>query len=170
MQFTTIFFPRKPPQSEITMRLALLFACANTSYAFAGDAALKVLPPAVETPIYASSMLPTLGSLALVIVAILATGFFLRRINPNLRHGSSLLKPVAQLSVGPKEKLVVLEFQGELLVLGVTAHQITLVSKGTPNENLAKAADVPTEGALVTKWFARLRPPSSQGNQAASEH
>jgi flagellar protein FliO/FliZ len=150
------------------MRLVLLFICLAAFNAVAGDPALKGLPPVSEAPTYASSIMPTLGSLALVIAAIFATGFFLRRMNPNLKQGGGLLRPVSQLSVGPKEKIAVIQFQGELLVLGITASQITLLSKGLPSESQGPSADAPSEGALVAKWLGRGRTEKSATTQSGA--
>ncbi len=135
--------------------LALLLSVSSVS-ALAADAVVAK-HAATEVPTYGGSMLPTLGSLVLVIAAILATGFFMRRLNPGLRPGVALLKPLSQLQIGPKEKIAVVQFQGELLVLGVTAHQISLLTKGPAGDKDFESPLPQTQSAMVASWMSKLR-------------
>jgi|688.fasta_scaffold339041_3 flagellar protein FliO/FliZ len=145
--------------------LALLYSTISVS-AIAADA-VPTRASAADLPGYGGSMLPTLGALALVITAILITGFLMRRFTPSLRGGGSLIKPVSHLQIGPKEKIAVIQFQDELLVLGVTASNITLLTKSQAAPGVSAAPPAFSQNALVAKWASKLRP-SGQGESATT--
>lgn len=77
-----------------------------------------------------SDLLLTFVSLAAIVVIILGLGWLAKRFNiAGGRNSQIPLKYVGQISVGNKEKVSVIDVGNERLVLGVTAHQITLLSK-----------------------------------------
>jgi flagellar protein FliO/FliZ len=144
------------------MRFVLSLFCLLAWNVFAGDAgSAKSAAPAIEPPLYSATVLPTIVSLGLVIGAILVTGFVLRRVSPSLRQAGTLLKPVAQIAVGPKEKVAVIQFQGELLVIGITAHQVSLLTKGVADPTTPVQGGAITEKALLDRWLSRLKPTDS---------
>ena len=111
-----------------------------------------------DAPGVGASVVPTIAALALVVAVILAVGFVLRRVNPGLKNSVTLLRPVAYLSLGPKERLAVIQFQGELLVLGVTANQISLLTKSAAsNLDPQRDGQPPSSEALVAKWLGRIK-------------
>ena len=65
-------------------------------------------------------------SLLLVLVFIVACALVLKKFQPN---GVKLagMKMITSMHLGAKEKLVVVEVDNKQLLLGVTAHQITLI-------------------------------------------
>lgn len=92
--------------------LLLLFAVPLPAIA-AGEAA-----PAV-------SATPMLGALVIVIVTIFAAAFLFRRFGLRAPGTTSaLLKSVATLPLGARERLVVVQVADRWLVLGVTAQSI----------------------------------------------
>ena len=148
------------------MRFALSLICMLAWNVFAGDAGVaKTAAPAIEPPAYSATVLPTIVSLGLVIGAILVTGFVLRRVSPSLRQAGTLLKPVAQIAVGPKEKVAVIQFQGELLVIGITANQVSLLTKGIADITTPVQGSAITEKALLDRWLGRLKPSDSADKQ-----
>ncbi|MBC7623974.1 MAG: flagellar biosynthetic protein FliO [Aeromicrobium sp.] len=150
------------------MRFILSLCCVSTWNVFAAEiGVVKTGGTAIEVPSYSTTVLPTIVSLVLVIAAILITGFVLRRLSPSLRQAGTLLKPVAQIAVGPKEKVAVIQFQGELLVIGITAHQVTLLTKGVPEVATQVDLSGTTEQALVNRWLSRLKPTNSANPQSA---
>jgi flagellar protein FliO/FliZ len=148
------------------MRFLLSLVCLFAFNVCAGEAGVaKTTAPTTEPPVYSATVLPTIVSLGLVIGAILVTGFILRRVNPSLRQAGTLLKPVAHIAVGPKEKVAVIQFQGELLVIGVTANQISLLTKGVADITTPVQGSAITEKALLDRWLGRLKPTDSAGKQ-----
>ena len=65
-------------------------------------------------------------SLLLVLVFIVACAFVLKKFQPNGVKFSGM-KMITSMHLGTKEKLVVVEVDNKQLLLGVTAHQITLI-------------------------------------------
>jgi|GEM_PF-2488468 len=139
--------------------LPLLLA-ADAAIAQAG-AAIGTVRPGLTTgdaPGVGPSIIPTIAALALVVAVILAVGFVLRRLNPGMKSSMALLRPVAHLSLGPKERVAVVQFQGELLVLGVTANQISLLTKSVAaNLEPPQNGQPPTSEAMVAKWLSRIK-------------
>ncbi len=67
-------------------------------------------------------------SLLMVLVLIIICAFFLKRFN-FAQQGTSQLKVVTSLSLGAKERVLVVQVGEQQLLLGVTAQQITLLDK-----------------------------------------
>jgi flagellar protein FliO/FliZ len=65
-------------------------------------------------------------SLLMVLVLIVISAFVLKRFNLT-QHDGSQLKVLASLSLGTKERVVVIQAGKQQLLLGVTAQQITLL-------------------------------------------
>jgi len=115
--------------------------------------AADALPP---SPVTFSGLLQVLLGLALVVAAIVATGWLLRRIGPSQSAGG-LLRVVGGVMVGPRERLVVVEVGEQWLVLGVAAGSVNLL------QALPKGAGAPLAGtqagaggALDPAWLKRL--------------
>jgi flagellar protein FliO/FliZ len=77
-------------------------------------------PAAVEGP----SLLPMLLALVFVLALIPLAMWGLKRLNPSQGQGAAGLRVVAQLSLGPRERVVVLEAGDRWLLLGVTGASI----------------------------------------------
>lgn len=78
-------------------------------------------------------------SLAIVVLIVLALGWTFKKLTLRL-PGSRHIKIISTLSLGPKEKLLVIEMQGKQRVLGVTSNNINLLfelENPLPEEKLA---------------------------------
>jgi flagellar protein FliO/FliZ len=84
------------------------------------------------------STLYSLLMLGLVLGAIPASLWVLKRLQAIRPAGAvpRAMEVAAQVSLGPRERVVVLRMPGRELVLGVTAQQITLLAEqpATPRE------------------------------------
>jgi len=60
------------------------------------------------------------GSLLVVVAAILAFGWLFSRFRPGMGQGTECIRIVAMRPLGPKERLVVVELAGEQLLIGVS--------------------------------------------------
>lgn len=65
-------------------------------------------------------------SLLMVLVLIFVSALVLKRFQPQMKYAQGL-KIVTSLHLGPKEKLIVVQMADKQLLLGVTAHQVTLI-------------------------------------------
>ncbi len=70
--------------------------------------------------------------LALVLGLLLVIAWALRRLRPGRRTPPLALSLKGQLSVGPKEKVVVVDIEGDWLVLGVAPGRVSLLALGGP--------------------------------------
>jgi len=73
------------------------------------------------------SLLRLLGALGVVLVAFWLFARLVRQLNGAGNSAVAGLRVVGSLSLGQRERLVVLEAEGERIVLGVTAHTVTRV-------------------------------------------
>lgn len=66
-------------------------------------------------------------ALGIVLGAIAATAWVLRRMAPGQAGGAGNLRVVAAVAVGPKERVVLVDVGATRLVLGVAAGQVNLL-------------------------------------------
>ena len=92
-----------------------------------GLAAASTLAAAAAEP--AMPLLSTLVSLAVVLAAIGAAAFLVRRLRPGNAQQARMMHVVSQLPLGAREKISIVELDDQWLVLGVTAQQITLLAQ-----------------------------------------
>lgn len=79
-------------------------------------------------------------ALILVVSLIFAAAWLMRRLNFSAMHVTNTIKVESSFSLGPKEKLLIINVENERILLGVTSHQINLIQK---------LAHVSSEGAPV---------------------
>jgi flagellar protein FliO/FliZ len=115
--------------------------------------ALFAAPAYAQAPAAGPSLLPLLLTFAFVLALIPVAVWFLKRLGAAPVQGAAGLRVVAQLALGARERLVVVEAGERLLVLGVTAHAINRV--GT----LPKPAEgvEPTESPAFGSVLSALR-------------
>jgi flagellar protein FliO/FliZ len=97
----------------------------------------------------AMPMISTLVSLVLVLAAIGATAFLVKRLGPGNAQQVRLMRVVSQLPLGAREKISIVELDDQWLVLGVTAQQITLLAQTPRKEGGAP----PLPSASFSKLF-----------------
>ena len=90
-----------------------MLACSTNVLATTG------MPKATDS----LSFIPTLASLIVVIFAIFAMAFVAKRFNLGI-SGNRSIKVVSALSLGTRERVVVIEVAGKQHLLGVTSQQV----------------------------------------------
>ncbi len=94
---------------------------------------LSVLLASLSLPAMAAppevNLATTLASLLLVIILILVLGWLLKRLRLPSIQGDNNMKIVKQLTVGQKERILLLQVGDEQLLVGVTQHNISLLNK-----------------------------------------
>ncbi len=74
-----------------------------------------------------AELLSFAGSLIVVVLSILAFGWLYGKLRPGMAGGSEMIRVVATRPLGPKERLVVVDLDGEQLLVGVSqGHMQTL--------------------------------------------
>ncbi|WP_341501689.1 flagellar biosynthetic protein FliO [Gallaecimonas sp. GXIMD4217] len=78
-------------------------------------------------PELGASLWQLLLSLALVIAVVVALGYLVRRFQPGMLGGP--LKVVAQLPLGARQRLLVVQAGKQQLLLGVSQNEIRLIKE-----------------------------------------
>lgn len=116
------------------------------------------VPAAISSsPVSPNGVLQVLLGLVLVLAAIWATAWLLRRFVPGQSGAGGILRVIGGVMVGPKERVVLVELGEIWLVLGVASGQVsTLHSMPRPEGPVAG----PGAGAGKTgfaAWLQRAR-------------
>ncbi|MBA57462.1 MAG: flagellar biosynthetic protein FliO [Pseudomonadales bacterium] len=89
------------------------------------------------------------GSMVVGLAAVLGIIFLLawisKRFNIGTPGGSSNMRMISAMSVGQKEKIILVEVEGEKLLLGVTPHQISRLKEFGKARDPAITATPPKE-------------------------
>ena len=100
-----------------------MIATASTAAAPLAKAAMPVGQYAPSTP----GLLGASMALLLVLALIIALGWLLKRLPGSGFRPADGMKLVANLNLGTRERLVVVEVNGQQLLLGVTAGSVNLL-------------------------------------------
>ncbi|MFM9885213.1 MAG: flagellar biosynthetic protein FliO [Burkholderiales bacterium] len=87
-----------------------------------------------------------LAGLGIVLALIAGASVFLKRFAPGRPGGTGLLKPIATVAVGPRERIVVVELGDTWMIVGVTATQITALHMTAKAAHIDQAE--PTAAAM----------------------
>lgn len=109
------------------IRFALLSLLVYQSQALAADAATVVSPT--------GSILKMVMGLAVVLLVMALISWGVKRMLPNGTNQQSAVKVVGGVSVGSRERVVVVEVAGRWLVVGVAQGQVNAIA------NLAVGSD-----------------------------
>jgi flagellar protein FliO/FliZ len=101
------------------------------------------------------SPLHAILGLGFVLALILGAAYLLKRVQPARFGGSKLLKLIAQLGVGTRERIVVIEIGDQWLVLGVTPGSIRTLHT-TPKSNVPEKPES-GERTPFSAWLARAK-------------
>lgn len=134
------------PAASAALASALFAPWASAQGAAQGagqDAAQPLLP----------SLLQTTLALVFILAIIWAAAWLLRRASPLAMRQGSLLRLIASLPVGQRERVVIVEVGDEWLVLGVSAGNVTKLST-LPKQ---AQADAPAVAQSFQRLLARAR-------------
>ncbi len=111
-----------------------IVAMSATHSAFAAETPFAA-PQAVERPttVGAGSLAQVTLSLLLVLGAVFAAAWLVRRLRGLGGPGADAIRVVAATGLGPKERAVLVQVGGQQLLLGVTSQQVTLLHTLTEN-------------------------------------
>lgn len=135
------------------IRMAFLLL-ASSGALHAADAAAPAAPPSG-----AGAVIQMLGALGVVLAALFAVLWLLRRISGGKLAGPAPIRTVGGIAVGSRERVLLLEIGEHWLVVGVAPGSVTGIAtlpRGELQQDSAQPA-APDFGALL----ARLKAPRS---------
>ena len=123
-----------------------------------GRFAAPGMAAAGESATVGGGAVQVLLSLAIVVGAIVLLGWLTRRIRAMPRGRSGALRVVDEIALGAKERAVVLEIDGQRLVLGVGEGRVSLLHRGEAASAPAASIGPPdaASAAPETPRFADL--------------
>lgn len=130
--------------------LTRLFAAASAAFcsslAYAADSARNAYTQPPPATVSSGSVVQMIVSLLLVLAAVMAVAWFLKRINHPHHGGLSALKVLSSVAVGQRERIVLVEVNDTWLVVGVAPGQVRALHtmpKGSIPESEAGSSNVP---------------------------
>ena len=132
---------------------ACLLLSTSAAMALEGTRPAYTPPPVAVT---SSSIAQIIFSLLLVLAAIVAVGWLLKRMNVAQQGTGNLLKVVGSVAVGQRERVVLVEIDDTWLVIGVGPGQIRTLH--TLEKSAEVAANHPAQTTNDNK-FARMLAP-----------
>lgn len=92
--------------------------------AYAADNVKSQVLNTVHEPISSGQVMQTILGLIAVIVAIFCTAWMAKRISGGLCSRNNILRIVAQVAVGPRERVVLLQLAETQILLGVSPGRV----------------------------------------------
>jgi flagellar protein FliO/FliZ len=112
----------------------------------------------VTPPSPMASMLQGMVGLVIVVALILVVAWALKKVGPRAR-ASGIVQVVGGASVGPREKVVVVRFGQQTMLLGVAPGHVALLHMAEPGELAEQDAAHPP----APRFIDRLRAARSDG-------
>ncbi len=101
------------------------FCCLfYSALAKATDTALSIDEAKIATPELGQDILSVTTGLVMVVAAILIVGFLYSRVSRLGGVGNNVIDIVASRSIGPKERLLLIEIANKQLLVGITSSNV----------------------------------------------
>jgi flagellar protein FliO/FliZ len=121
-------------------------------------------PAAVST----GSLLQITLSLLLVLIAIIAVAWVLRRMNLAGQGAGTLLKVLGSVAIGQRERVVLIEVDDTWLLVGVGPGQIRTLHTLSKIEGLESTTQVQTDNKFAQLLSTLIKRPASDRKPNAS--
>jgi flagellar protein FliO/FliZ len=129
-----------------TRLFAALCAAILSPLALAEEAARQAYVPPPSPGVSTGSVVQVIFSLLLVLAAVLAVAWLLRRLQLPQQGGVNALKVVSGVAVGQRERVVLVEVNDTWLVVGVAPGQVNALHtmpKGAVPASATQGAGMP---------------------------
>ncbi len=103
---------------------SLLALCSQLVTAAENSDSLNAAKSLSSSPVTTSTLVETLFGLLLVLASIAFVAWLLRRTNRFTSSANGQMRIIAGLSLGPRERAMLLQIGEQQILVGVTAHQI----------------------------------------------
>jgi len=137
----------------------MMFRVLAIALAATGGAAPRAVhaETAAAPGIAISQVTSLLVSLLVVLAAIAAVAWLVKRFAPRSLNGTGLLRVVAGAAVGPRERVVVVEIGSTWLVVGVAPGQVNMLQQIPRPEHSPEPDIAPAAGpASFAAWLKKL--------------
>jgi flagellar protein FliO/FliZ len=134
----------------LTRLFAALFAAICSPFVYAADVARNAYVPPPPAGVSSGSVVQMIVSLLLVLAAVMAVAWFLKRINHQHHGALSALKVISGISVGQRERIVLVEVNDTWLVVGVAPGQVNALHS-MPKGSIPEGDS--TNGAIPERSF-----------------
>ena len=138
------------------LRIQLAIASMMSLPAFAEEATrpsyVPVPPPAVSS----GSIVQVIFSLLLVLAAILLVAWLFKRMNVAQKGNGNLLKVLGGVSIGQRERVVLVEVEDTWLVVGVGPGQIRTLHTLPKSTSSAVTTNVPQAEVPFSAWLKKV--------------
>ena len=141
-----------PPSLLIV--LSLLAPCVRAAEGGASAVTPGLTLGTTAAPDLGSSALQMVFGLLVVLALLLGALWLLKRISQPRGPVAGLMRVVAGVAVGPRERVVILELGNSWLVLGVAPGQVTTLAE-IPRQELPAGAHVPAAGEFPA-WLKNI--------------
>lgn len=120
----------------------------------------------VSDPVTTSSILQVIIGLVIILAIIAIAAYVLRRFANLPGMNSDILKIVASLSMGPRDRIVLIQAGEQQVLIGVSPGRMqTLCELQTPIDIDASSTNLP--GNFQNKFFSILKNQTSRKNQSS---
>lgn len=137
-------------------RLPLLVALYSPWLAVAETARPAYTPPP-PSAVSSGSVFQIIFSLLLVLAAVVAVAWVMKRINLQQHGAASLLKVISGVAVGPRERVVLMEVNDTWLILGVAPGQVrTLHTMPRGTMPSGSASSTPGADGKFQMWLKQM--------------
>ncbi|MCX7294965.1 flagellar biosynthetic protein FliO [Janthinobacterium sp.] len=149
--------PAAAPAEVVTEKPA---ATAEAAPAPAPAAALPAMPPGAPMTMApttsAGSLLQTIFALVFVLALLIGLAWFMKRYGPKVMGGNSKMRVVSSLSLGGRERIVLVEVADQWIVVGASPGRVnalaTLPRQESELPQLATAQNGPA-AANFSEWL-----------------
>lgn len=134
-------------------RHVLLRRAGLTLFAFAAPAGLAQTPAHPVTPEIGTSLVQVALGLGVVVLLLVGALHVLKRLHAPRGAAGALLRTVAAIAVGPRERVVVVEIDETWLVVGVAPGRISMLHSLPRSSAATEPGAAPTTPQDFGKWL-----------------
>jgi flagellar protein FliO/FliZ len=137
---------------KLRLLLVAVFYCPLFAAAETARPAYTPTPPAAVS---SGSVMQIIFSLILVLGAVAAAAWLMKRINLPQHGSASLLKVISGVAVGPRERVVLVEVNDTWLVLGVAPGQVRALHT-LPKGNIPAGTSSSVPDGKFQMWLKQM--------------
>lgn len=150
--------------SDVVQRMrAPSFVALGAAFLCPVTAVAQARTNAASAPASGLLMLQVLLGLIVVLAAIIATAWLLRRLGVSQMRGNANMRVVGAVAVGPRERVILVEVRDTWLVLGVAPGRVNAVHQMPKPSDADTAAEIaPASSDFKSRLKQFMQPRAAQ--------